>query len=210
MTDAQLPAPKALSFHGGREGPSPGLNQHPGLGIARDPRPPTLYHREDTAVLPTFKTILYPTDLEPHANELLRFAASLANHHGAKLIMLHIVEPLTDNQVIVLNDLVPAGFPDPKALRAQRLAKLQEQMTERAEDLYRNEVPDEHHGPLEVVVLEGSPVNSILQESQKRAVDLIVMGHHEHSALGELLFSVAHGVVHRAPCPVLLVPQSKG
>jgi nucleotide-binding universal stress UspA family protein len=63
-------------------------------------------------------------------------------------------------------------------------------------------------GPLKVetLVQRGDPVTEILRMAEDGASDLIVMGTHGRSGIKRaLLGSVAENVVHRAPCPVLVV-----
>src|SRR5574337_621431 len=58
-----------------------------------------------------------------------------------------------------------------------------------------------------VQVLEGYPAETVLAEAERLGADLIVLGSHGHSALGEMLIgSVAHRVSAVATVPVLLVP----
>jgi nucleotide-binding universal stress UspA family protein len=53
----------------------------------------------------------------------------------------------------------------------------------------------------------GSPPEMIAALAEQEKVDLIVMGTHGHTSLGNVILgSVATGVIARSPCPVLLVP----
>ena len=45
--------------------------------------------------LPNYKTILYATDLGEHTKPVFRTALSLAIKYDAKIIMLHVVEPMS-------------------------------------------------------------------------------------------------------------------
>ena len=75
---------------------------------------------------------------------------------------------------------------------------------------YLETLPDDQRPGAERVkaihVCESHPVDEILEQSEKLRCDLIVMGTHDYSVVGELLGSVAHKVVHRHTIPVLLVP----
>ncbi|HKT34193.1 MAG TPA: universal stress protein [Nitrospira sp.] len=54
-------------------------------------------------------------------------------------------------------------------------------------------------------VLTGTPVESILDQAKVHRVDLILMGSRGRKGLRRLLLgSVAHAVLHSAPCPVLV------
>jgi nucleotide-binding universal stress UspA family protein len=55
-------------------------------------------------------------------------------------------------------------------------------------------------------ILMGAPALAILQEASASAPDLILMGSHgRRGATRFLLGSVSHAVLHRAPCPLLIV-----
>src|SRR3712207_2674630 len=52
----------------------------------------------------------------------------------------------------------------------------------------------------------GTPVDAILDLGEEIGADLIVMGSRGHGPLGRLILgSVSEGVVHHAPCPVLVL-----
>ncbi len=57
------------------------------------------------------------------------------------------------------------------------------------------------------IVREGPPVDAILACAAEIAADLIVLGSHGRDGLGHVLFgSTAERVLHKAPCPTLVVP----
>ena len=56
-------------------------------------------------------------------------------------------------------------------------------------------------------LLRGKPAPAICELAAQERFDLIVMGTHERRGLNRLLLgSVAVGVLHRAPCPVVITP----
>ena len=62
----------------------------------------------------------------------------------------------------------------------------------------------------ETVVLEGAPAMEICRLARERGSRLIVVGSHGWSAVMRLMMgSVSSGVVHHAPCPVLVVPSER-
>ena len=62
----------------------------------------------------------------------------------------------------------------------------------------------------QVAVLEGDPRSRIVDEAEKWAADLIVMGSHGYTGIKRwLLGSVASSVVSHAPCSVEIVRQKK-
>jgi nucleotide-binding universal stress UspA family protein len=53
-------------------------------------------------------------------------------------------------------------------------------------------------------------VRSILDHAKQVSADYLVMGSHGHTALYDLLVgSTTHGVLLRAPCPVVITPSPK-
>jgi nucleotide-binding universal stress UspA family protein len=56
---------------------------------------------------------------------------------------------------------------------------------------------------------DGPPVDEILAMAERERVDLIVIGSHHHGALYHLFEGgVTEGILGRARCPVLIVPQT--
>jgi len=65
--------------------------------------------------------------------------------------------------------------------------------------------------PCEGATLTGRPHTEIVEHAKKIGADLIVMGTHGRGGLSHaILGSVAERVLHKAPCPVLIVPMRKG
>ena len=61
----------------------------------------------------------------------------------------------------------------------------------------------------EVQVVQGVPYQTILETAQRLDADIIVMGSHGRTVVGEMLLgSVAHKVTMKSKVPVLLVPIS--
>jgi nucleotide-binding universal stress UspA family protein len=58
---------------------------------------------------------------------------------------------------------------------------------------------------LTTAVLHGSPAPTIIDEATEWGADLIVVGSHGRGFWGRMLGSVSDGVVHHAPCSVLVV-----
>lgn len=58
-------------------------------------------------------------------------------------------------------------------------------------------------------VLRGSPAQKIVERAGEWGADLIVVGSHGRGFWGRLLGSVSNGVVHHAPCSVLVVRMPK-
>jgi nucleotide-binding universal stress UspA family protein len=140
------------------------------------------------------RRILVPTDFSDTADAALERAIQLARALGASIDLLHVTAP-----VLVLPppiDILPLPtlYPDlPQRIEAhleERAARA------RAAGVTCN-----------TVVRDGPPHVEIGRVAEDSAVDLIAMGTHGRSGIGHaVLGSVAERVLHRARCPVLVVP----
>jgi nucleotide-binding universal stress UspA family protein len=144
-----------------------------------------------------FKRILYATDFSPGSEHALRFAASLAEHAAAQLILLHAVEPLA------------VGY-DPIPVMAFDVTAYNAALADAAAGRLRAFVPEALRLGCDTddVVTSGRPYVEILRVAAERQVDLIVLGIHGRSALDRLVFgSTTEHVLRRATCPVLTVRE---
>lgn len=143
------------------------------------------------------KTILVPLDLSPATVRVCDAAGDLARLTGARLILLHIIQPppVMMSEVYAfdggkLTELVGAA----KKIAARKLRALEHRCTKRGL-------------PTTAVMREGAPAAVILAKAAAIRAGCIVMGSHGHGAIYDLLVgSTTHGVLKRAPCPVLVVP----
>jgi nucleotide-binding universal stress UspA family protein len=132
------------------------------------------------------RTILHPTDFSLCSKHAFELASSLARDHGARMIVLHVV----DQPGVVYGGMI---VPPPPALKV-------------AEEQVQEICKSEPSIPMESRVENGDPAPSILQVAAECKCDLIVLGTHGRSGLGRLLIgSVAEKVLRGATCPVLTV-----
>ena len=64
-----------------------------------------------------------------------------------------------------------------------------------------------HGAEIHTDVVPGAPGEVVCDVAKVRDADAIVMGSRGVGRVGALLGSVAHDVLHRASCPVLVIPQ---
>ena len=135
------------------------------------------------------RTILHPTDFSDYSDYAFGIASDLARQHGAKLLVVHVVETLGPENVTygeAVSELEPEGY---------RL-HLQEQL--------RRHVPAPEGVTIEYLLVAGEPASEIERVARERSCDLIVMGMHGWTGLHRLLMgSIAEQVIRRVPCPVL-------
>jgi nucleotide-binding universal stress UspA family protein len=136
----------------------------------------------------TLKTVLHPTDFSERSHFAFWVACTVARDHGAKLVVLHVVEPAVAMAGEAL--LLP---PDEPALEPFR-AELEQYRPRHAK------VAVEHR------LVQGQPVDEILRAAEESRCEVIVMGTHGRTGLARfVLGSVAERVLREAPCPVLTV-----
>jgi nucleotide-binding universal stress UspA family protein len=135
------------------------------------------------------QTILHPTDFSPRSEHAFQLACSLARNHGARLLVLHVID-----QPIATYGGVMTAPPPPPPVEERKAA--QEQL--------RRMCASEPKLLIEHRLQEGDPARWILQIATDCKCDLIVMGTHGRTGLRRLLMgSVAEQVLRNAACPVL-------
>jgi nucleotide-binding universal stress UspA family protein len=142
------------------------------------------------------RSILLPTDFSDCARYAVPVAAEFARLLGARVICLHVVEPVVQ----------PVGW-SPLA-EPLPVAEVGEQLEESAaQDLPAFSRSEEFAGlDVEDVLARGEPAAEIVRVAAERGVGLIVISAHGRTGLGRILFgSTAESVVRHAPCPVLVV-----
>jgi nucleotide-binding universal stress UspA family protein len=145
------------------------------------------------------KNIIVPTDFSPSAKGAFQFALDLAELQGGKVKVVHIYHPEFDPDSNWLNNSFLDGVGNAK----ERLdAFVKEELNYAAAGGVAIDVKVEQE------VITGFAVDEILQISQRKEVDLIVMGSTGEKGFLEKMFgSVSTNVTQRAECPVMLVPH---
>jgi len=138
-----------------------------------------------------YSHILVALDFSPDNERIIQRAKQLARQNGAKLSLIHVVEPV---------GLAYAGeIPFPENF------DLEQHISEQAE--LRMESFRQRHELAEAryFVEIGSPKHEIIRVAQEQGVDLILLGSHGRRGLQLLLGATANGVLHMAECDVLAV-----
>jgi nucleotide-binding universal stress UspA family protein len=142
----------------------------------------------------TIRKILVPIDFSEPSKNALSYAVPFAQHFGAELLLIYVVEPA----------LYPADFsfgqvaiPDvERELRQRGNAELKEL----SESHIRGLVPSR------VKVCTGKPFLEIIRTAREEGSDMIIIASHGHTGVEHLLFgSTAEKVVRKASCPVLVL-----
>jgi len=162
-------------------------------------------------MLPQIKTILYTTALGPDAPYVFRYALALARQHQAKIVAVHAIEPLSHfGQSLVEQYISPENTQE---IHSKARASVTAQIRERIEQLCTaecNNASSCENAVSSVYVLDGYPVQVILNKAKDCSADLIVMGAHDHTKVGEAIMgSTTRKVLHSASQPVLVVKIPK-
>ncbi len=138
--------------------------------------------------------ILCPVDLSDASRGALAHAIGVASWFSASLTVLHVDQPFAP---AILTPTDPTGILPPRPSR---------------DELYREvqafvETVDNRDVPVDIEIEAGAATSSILRAAERFGSDMIVMGTHGRSGLDRIVIgSVASTVLHKAACPVLVVP----
>lgn len=160
-------------------------------------------------LIPKITTILYATDLGDHTRPVFRHAIAQAYAHNASIIMLHVVEPLTETA----RAIIAAYMPDMDLDETQRdgmheiIAKMKERILKFHDDEFKDYDPSTI--PVKAMkVLAGRPSEQILVVAEEMKADMIVMGQSAKKILGSrVMGSTTRRVTRLAAVPVLVVPN---
>ena len=143
----------------------------------------------------TIKNIMVAVDFNDSIGELMVYADSLAQKFSSKVWVLHVADPEPDF----------VGYePGPQYIR----------------DIKAEEYREEHHNLQEVcknflsedvkaeaLLIQGSTVETVMEEAQKLNIDLLIVGTHKHSFLHNLLQeSISLELFKKAEIPMLTIP----
>ncbi|MGB5306792.1 MAG: universal stress protein [Gammaproteobacteria bacterium] len=128
------------------------------------------------------------------ASPTMERTLELANAFSSKVYIVHIV-PETREPYNV----------DSKTLRREVAAELrhEHEFMQRLAQCLRNRGID-----AKALLLEGATIKTILKESDKLAIDLIVLGCHRHSLVyGALLDVTEEGLLSKCQRPIMFIPM---
>jgi universal stress protein A len=143
------------------------------------------------------RSILVPIDFSPDSTEALRYAAMLAGQMEAKMILLHVVQPMIGPDFVYF----------PRVMESNKAMASSERELERipASQGVDSSLIDR------CVVRYGVPFQEITAAAKSLKVDLIVISTRGYTGLTHVLLgSTAERVVRHADCPVLVVRAQKG
>ncbi len=146
------------------------------------------------------RPILFATDGSPSAAEAQRQALELAHVLGARLVVVSVAHA-------ALPAVGYAGYG-----YSNVVSELTKAERKRVEQLLAEvaETTDAAGVQCSTIAADGFVVEEICRAASERDAQLIVVGSHGWGAAKRLLSgSVSTGLVHEAPCPVLVVRTSQ-
>lgn len=138
--------------------------------------------------------ILCPVDFSDASRGALTHAVSVARWFNASLTVLHVDQPFTP---AILTPTDPTGMLPARPSRDELLREVGTFVAQVSTGRV----------PISVEVETGAATACILGAAERLDADLIVIGTHGRSGLDRIVIgSVAATVLHKAACPVLVVP----
>jgi nucleotide-binding universal stress UspA family protein len=146
----------------------------------------------------TWKTILVPHDFSSSANHAAAIARDEAKLHGAKIMLLHVIDlPSAFEPTSVV---VPESTGSPISVKDYAVSSAEAHLADIVARLGKD------GAAATSFIRLGHPVDEINRFADEQHVDLIVMGTHGRTGLQHLLVgSVAERVVRTSTKPVLTI-----
>ena len=133
------------------------------------------------------RSLMVPVDFSKRSDQAVEVGVALAQHYGAELVLLHVLEDRAGGQ----------GRPERES---QRLEVARAQVEALRQRLVPASVSCETH------VEHGPSADTIVNRAKRLDVDMVVMGSRgRRTLIGIPLGSTARVVVRRAPCAVLIL-----
>jgi len=159
-------------------------------------------------MIPTYKRILYATDLSANAAHAFRHAIGIARQYDARVHVLHV---LPEMEPSVLNYVSTVMGEDRLAdLELAHKAEIQDQIRKRLHDFAKAELadhPEDVERIADIEIHHGNSVANILEAADRIDADLVVVGSHGKGLLKyAFLGSVTEKLLRKALRPVLVIP----
>jgi len=142
------------------------------------------------------KKILVPVDFSDITTEVLDYAIHQAKEDSGSITVLHVTAP---------NPIYPGPDAEPVTIQTyvdEELQREKEELRAITEHIQKQGVEANS------VLLQGSIIDTIIDEAKEMQADMIVMGKESHGLLYRtLLGTTSEGVIRRARIPVLIIPE---
>lgn len=144
------------------------------------------------------KSILVSIDFDDLSQTLLNHAKDLAQKFDSKIWLMHATAP---DPAFIGYEVGPQYIRDGRAKELREEHKLLQDMTNGLLSLGLD---------ADGLLIQGATIDTILEESRKLKIDLIICGHHKHGFLFDLIFgSTSEEIIRKSDIPVMVIPQKK-
>lgn len=141
------------------------------------------------------KNILVAIDFNDSVGDLLNYAESLAIKYNSKVWVVHVAAPNPDF----------VGYePGPQYIRDFKAEELSEdhKAIQKLCDSFIDETVE-----CEALLIQGSTVETVIEEAKKLNSDLLIVGTHKHSFFHDLFSeNVSLELLKKAEIPLLAIP----
>ena len=163
-------------------------------------------------MLPEIKTILYATGMGAGSPHVFRYAMAIAKQHDAQIIAVSALETLSAFAQSLVSVHIPADKQEYIHTEAHQHAKdkLQKRIAQLCQKECGND-PQCEQRLSEIRIEDGAPAQVVLNVAKEINADLIIMGSHRHTVIGDaMLGTTTHKVLHSTSIPVLVVRIPEG
>ncbi len=162
-------------------------------------------------MIPQIKRILYATDLSDNSAYVFRYAINSAKKHDAGIIILHVLEPLSETVKAITHSYLTEG--QEKKISEEKIAYLKDRIKKRLKIFCEKELkndPECADRVESIELCEGFPAEVILGKADEFNCDAIVMGTHGKGIIrNTFLGSTSKRVLRRTRKPVFIIPLPK-
>ena len=146
------------------------------------------------------KRILFPTDLSKNAEYAFEYAAGIADCFGARITMLHVMEKLPPNALLILQAYHGTdGWAEIEKMNEGEVIRTIRNRIDAFCEESKRRFPECAFIVDEVIVETGHPVERILHHASATECDMIVMGARGHGLLKDMfLGSTSERVLRRS------------
>lgn len=142
------------------------------------------------------KNILVAVDFDTKTNRLLKQAAEIAGKFNSKIWIIHVAAPDPD--------FVGYKGTGTEYVQEQRIADLRKE--HRVIQRYAAQLTKQGFNATALMV-QGTTVQTVLDESKKLKIDLLIIGSHKHGLLYRAFAEMTtSAVIKKSKIPILVVP----
>jgi universal stress protein A len=140
----------------------------------------------------SYHNILVPVDFSKINERAVAKAKELSSESDCTITLAHVIDYMPPSYVSTELPEIYASEP----LMIERSEQHMEELRDKVG------LPD-----ADIIVRVGRPKDVLLDIQQAINADLIIMAKHSQTGLDKLLGSTTNGVVNKAPCEVLVIPE---